>query len=359
MGHAHRWLLVAGVALCGLAASGQVEDPEPLEIVPEYTAVIATNGGLWPRIHRREGELFVFAFASPSHTTAPGDVGCWVSGDQGKTWTQRAIAIPRPAPDANYCDGCSGLTANGDLLVMSGGWADAANQAERRQMIPPAIYRSSDGGHTWAPGGYIPPVLAAGLVPRPYGKIVQAADGTLRTAVYGCGLKGPSVHDAWLLVSDDNGASWRPSALIAERINEGDLLELGLGEWLFVGREMGDPDSGQRLFRSLDDGQTWTDEGQITGDRQKPGDLIHLSDGRILLTWGHRGRHEVWAKASADGGHTWGRPWKVFATNPGDMGYPATIELADGLLLTAFYAANSPLHEGYHAGLVAWRPPAP
>jgi hypothetical protein len=40
----------------------------------------------------------------------------------------------------------------------------------------------------------------------------------------------------------------------------------------------------------------------------------------------------------------------------GDGGYPATVQLADGRLLTAYYARKTPRHDGYHMATVAWKP---
>jgi len=39
------------------------------------------------------------------------------------------------------------------------------------------------------------------------------------------------------------------------------------------------------------------------------------------------------------------------------MGYPSTAQLPDGKLVTVFYAAQSPLHAGYHMGAIGWQSP--
>jgi hypothetical protein len=41
----------------------------------------------------------------------------------------------------------------------------------------------------------------------------------------------------------------------------------------------------------------------------------------------------------------------------GDGGYPATVELADGRLLTAYYASRTAMHDGYQMATVTWRLP--
>ena len=44
------------------------------------------------------------------------------------------------------------------------------------------------------------------------------------------------------------------------------------------------------------------------------------------------------------------------APKPGleDMGYPSSVQLADGSLLTAYYAKRSRLYDGYHLAVVQW-----
>jgi hypothetical protein len=47
----------------------------------------------------------------------------------------------------------------------------------------------------------------------------------------------------------------------------------------------------------------------------------------------------------------------AFVDQRGDGGYPATLELSDGRLLTAFYAKRTADHEGYQMARVTWRLP--
>ena len=52
----------------------------------------------------------------------------------------------------------------------------------------------------------------------------------------------------------------------------------------------------------------------------------------------------------------WDTPLRLFQTS-GDMGYPSTVQLADGRMVTVFYAKQSRLHDGYHMGAIGWQPP--
>ena len=72
-----------------------------------------------------------------------------------------------------------------------------------------------------------------------------------------------------------------------------------------------------------------------------PSFLLHLRDGRLLMTYGHRrppfGNQ---ARLSGDRGRTWSEPVVVSGDGAGgDLGYPSTVELADGSLLTVWYEA--------------------
>jgi hypothetical protein len=45
----------------------------------------------------------------------------------------------------------------------------------------------------------------------------------------------------------------------------------------------------------------------------------------------------------------------LLATFTDDGGYPSSAQLADGMIVTAFYAASIPSHQRYHMGVVRWR----
>ena len=66
---------------------------------------------------------------------------------------------------------------------------------------------------------------------------------------------------------------------------------------------------------------------------------LRLRSGKLLMTYGHRrppfGNQ---ARLSDDGGKTWSEPMIVSGDGPGgDLGYPSTVELADGSLLSVWY----------------------
>jgi hypothetical protein len=336
------------------------QDVEVAPLTPDFTSVVVKGGGLWPQLHcAPDGTLLALGYNAPGHTTLPGDVDCWASADGGKTWEKRGTAAPRPHKDANYCDSCSGFAANGDLMLLSGGFEDAGNaRGKRKPVMPLGVFRSADLGRTWKKEGNFPRELRAGVEWRPYGTVVPAPDKTLRTVVYA--YRGTEGFGGYMMTSRDDGRTWVEPVPIAEKINEGVLLPLAGKSWLCVARttEKPAPELGQELrqFRSTDDGKTWTDEGLLAGFHKHPPSLIRLKDNRLVLTYGNRRNGNVEARLSKDDGKKWDAPLRLFQAS-GDMGYPSTVQLSDGRLVTVFYAKQSSLHDGYHMGAIGWQPP--
>jgi len=140
------------------------------------------------------------------------------------------------------------------------------------------------------------------------------------------------------------------------------ILRLRPDRWLAAARTEADasgktPDVGMELFDSEDEGRTWADRGPLTGPAQHPGHLRALADGRILLTYGMRDAKAVGTRLSEDQGRTWGaaRVLVRLETDDIDLGYPSTVELSDGTLVTAYYAKGIAQHARYHMGVVRWR----
>jgi hypothetical protein len=70
-----------------------------------------------------------------------------------------------------------------------------------------------------------------------------------------------------------------------------------------------------------------------------PSHLLRLKDGRLLMSYGHRrppfGNQ---ARASSDHGRTWSDPTTISNDGAGgDLGYPSTVQLDDGSLVTVWY----------------------
>jgi hypothetical protein len=72
-----------------------------------------------------------------------------------------------------------------------------------------------------------------------------------------------------------------------------------------------------------------------------PAHLLELRDGRILCTYGYRRKpFGVRASISKDGGRTWDTQTEIILRDDGgthDLGYPSSVELPDGRVLTTYW----------------------
>jgi hypothetical protein len=319
----------------------------------------------WPNMTQlSNGDLVVGIFNQPVHGRWEGDVEAWASEDGGYRWTKRGIATPGEPPGnrMNVAAGCAG---DGDLIVISSGWTpvlapgveDPEFEFRKREVLAPRVCRSSDGGRTWAREDSVD--LPAGerwFIP--FGDVV-AAHPLLGVSFYSSSPDGTK-NTSWFVRSIDDGRTWGDASVIgANDYNETDLLSLGDSRWLAVCRTL--TDGHLQLFGSDDDGRTWTGQGPVSLPRQHPGHLTRLADGRLLLSYGLRndGLHGVAVRISADDGQTWLAPRVLVDLDlPVDCGYPSSAQIADGTIVTAYYAKQVTAHMRYHMGVVRWDPPA-
>jgi hypothetical protein len=335
-------------------------------VLPAPQRVVAIdNVCAWPNLMTlRDGSLMATIFNQPAHGAAEGDVECWVSPD-GKLWTKRAT-ITQHDPGANRMNLSAGPAKNGDLVVVTSGWSlkkDAQGKfTVLDQILAPWVCRSTDDGRTWQTAKQNAfPAPAGGFTHYiPFGDILPGGDGALRMAAYGREEKS-KIDSVWFFRSEDDGRTWKLQSRINEGNNETAIFHLGAGKWLAAARTI--PAAGQRLdlFRSNDDGQTWSAPEPLTAASQHPAHLQRLQDGRLLLTYGNRlvGKFGVQVKLSSDEGKTWGEPITLVddAIN-GDSGYPSSVQLKSGEIVSAYYARGVAAHHRYHMGAVTWTPPA-
>lgn len=341
------------------------ERPEPVVAVENVCA--------WPNLTRLpDGDIVALIYNQPSHGRMPGDVECWASSDEGETWEKRSVAAPRGTPTQNRMNVAAGLTAEGKLILIVSGWSAPGNPEARNKIgkvLPTWVCISQDGGRTWTIDKDSFPGAPDGRHLIPFGDIMPGADGKLRVAAY-CGEAdedaiateddNPLVRRAvlgqnWVVRGD--GRSWDKPVPICDmsRFNETALLHLGAGRWLAAARYR----SGSvMILHSDDDVKTWSRRRRVTRGGF-PGHLLRLSDGTVLLSYGNRTRARpgVDVRFSEDAGLTWSEPYQVLATSQRDHGYPSSVQLENGCVLTAYYALAVPeLHTGYHMGTVVWDP---
>lgn len=342
------------------AAAARIHDTRVISKTPDLYCG-------WPTLTRRAGGqlLVVWSGGREQHVCPFGRVDMMRSDDDGKTWTW-----PRTLLDGAIDDRDAGVleTAAGSLLVttftslayqsyelekalakqpgQSGGWPDdklarwlsvhnRLNEQQRTAELGQWMIRSTDGGITWSQ-------RYSSIVNSPHGP-VQLTDGRLLYA-------GVTLWDdprrVGVCQSTDDGKTWQWLAEIP--IREGDdyndyhelhAVEASDGRIVVQIRNHNSADKGETLqCESSDGGTTWTTPHSI-GVWGLPSFLLRLRDGRLLMSYGYRRKpFGNQARVSDDHGVTWSEPLTISDDGiGGDLGYPSTVELDDGSLLTVWY----------------------
>ena len=205
------------------------------------------------------------------------------------------------------------------------------------------MQRSEDGGITWSPAYRVP-------VNSPHGP-VNLSDGRLMYA--GVAL-WTDERQVGVWVSADDGNSWELQSPIPVRpgddpanYHELHAVEANDGRWIVQIRNHNPLNDRETLqTHSTDAGKTWVEPYSI-GVWGLPSHLLRLSDGRLLMTYGHR-RQPLGnqARLSDDNGTTWSDPMIIHGdASFGDLGYPSTAEISPGHFVTVWYEklADNPM----------------
>ncbi len=95
---------------------------------------------------------------------------------------------------------------------------------------------------------------------------------------------------------------------------------------------------------SKDGGKTWSKPEQILDIKGgAPAHILKHSSGALISVYGYReAPYGIKAMISTDNGKTWDTNHDIYVNGVNsDIGYPSTVELNDGSLLTVFYAKPS------------------
>jgi len=316
----------------------------------------------WPNLSvLNDGTIIATIFNKPSHGLVEGDAECWASTD-GITWKKQGSPAIHDRKNSNRTNLAAGIARNGSLVVLAGGWLlehSGPPDPDGRSVQRPWICRSEDGGKTWSIDKKSFPGAEPGRTHfLPFGDIVQGSDGSLHATGYS--LTRDRTHDKVVTFrSKDDGQTWEVYSVISDKHNEAALLHIGNGKWITAVR--GAAERVLQQFYSEDDGKTWIPGQKVTGYGQIPGHLTRLRDGRLLLSSGNRvkGRYGINVQLSEDYGVTWGEKTLLISDlTSQDSGYPSSIQLPNGDICTAYYAAGAEGHPQYHMGVLIWRLPS-
>lgn len=325
----------------------------------------------WPSLTRSsDGALLVVASERTHHVCPFGRIMLMRSGDNGATWSPPRVIFDSPMDDR---DPTIVAMDDGELLVgffNSADWMKPAyfqpQWEQRRQSMAPSVVadlcgdwliRSSDQGQTWDGPQSMPRGGAEHLA-----LFKLNGDGL---ACFGYEVESDGC-EMYFFRSADRGRSWKrqgrvpcdekmPPAipywsahatrpLRQPAINERSLVESAPGHLIAMFRNS----THGRLMQceSRDGGQSW---GKLrdTGIEGRPAHLLKLDDGSILCTYGRRSHpHAVCAVLSNDDGQSWQTARTVLLDrwdDQPDMGYPTSVELTPGEILTAYYVSRRPL----------------
>lgn len=313
----------------------------------------------WPTIARRGNGELVLAWSGnrEAHVCPFGVVNYAVSRDEGESWSW-----PRTILDSDIDDRDAGIveTQRGTLLVSTftslayepvlergrreawpaerlARWEGIQRRVDataRRAQLGCWMLRSVDGGVTWAAPYRVP-------LNSPHGPVAVSGNRLIYAGkdLWGDGRIG-------VCESTDDGVSWRWLARIPTRpgdeaaaYHELHAVETAKGRLLVQIRNHNEANRNETLQSESDDGgKTWSTPHAI-GVWGLPSHLLRLRDGRLAMSYGYRrAPFGNQARISGDEGRTWSEPITISEDGAsGDLGYPSTVELRDGSLLTVWY----------------------
>lgn len=346
-------------------------------------SIIYTNGyrHLHPAdiIKLKNGDILLFTREATEHFANDGDIVMLRSKDNGKTWGNRQVVSS--LKDLDEREGCGIQLRDGtivlgiyynDLYLEDGSynWAGKKLPEIGRARLGAHFITSKDNGKTWQQGNFIdmkgkPFTGVEGPTDAP----IEMPDGSIIMGVIGYGIDGdPKNIGAVLLRSTDKAKTWNYVSTIAgdpggkmKGFLEPGIVRTKSGRIIAGLRNHAD-ENAIYISHSDNNGKTWVPpfKTEMIGH---PVDMIQLKDGRIMASYGVRegvGRHlepgGIRACFSYDNGKTWDVKNEVILRNDfinWDEGYPESLELADGRILTVYYFN---LFGKYYLGQTLWKP---
>ena len=360
------WAIAGALAWLSLqrvkAADPNETQPGPAWNQPESRLVVRNQGYFPVALRLQDGRVAAVLRGGAPHLGIGGRLDLVVSSDAGATWGPPTVVADGPLDDRNPA---FGQAANGALVV--GFWENSLYDAQGNY-APNAtkptrtlVTRSTDNGRRWSP----PEAIDLGPLKygSPYGRMLTLPDGRLLMPVYG-ELIGQRSDSSCLFASTDHGVNWKLYSVIASNgFNETAVLELAPGHLLAALRHDRRSGGGENVWlaESSDTGLHWSAPKSLTPDSVHPADLTLLPDGRVLLVSGDRRQPcgVVGVISDPQYNFNWAaaRPLATDAINS-DCGYPSTVLLPDGSVLTLYYSVGNRQHPewGVHCAAIKYHP---
>ena len=216
-----------------------------------------------------------------------------------------------------------------------------SNLSEDDNLCGSFVRLSRDYGNTWEKAVQVP-------VTAPHGPI-KLKNGKLFYLGKEFHSHDPEMEEGaiYAFESADDGKTWTklcmvdfPNGLTQENVYEPHAIELPNGRILGAIRAQGEGVPHKfsiYLCYSDDQGKSFTPPTCLGVSGSPPHFMLH-SSGALILTYGRReapfGERAI---ISYDGGKTFSDEIILSSTYCDDLGYPATVELPDGSLITVYY----------------------
>ncbi len=304
----------------------------------------------------------VFRTGAP-HIGIAATLSTTFSENGGKTWSDPIQVTPKWEDSRNPAFGL-GLDGGWILAYEKAGLARYAetpngmeyyqNKESKEDDAYLYICHSNDQGKTWT---HLEPYRSKHLhAIIPYGRIIHDDKGILYMSVYGNPRSEYSKKNnvCCLLRSMDGGHSWGDETLVAEDHNETAYVFTSDQTLLAVARTV---EGAVSILRSSDRGRSWSSPTPFTRIHEHPADILQLCSGKILVTFGRRlCPRGCGAVVSTDGGNNWNWDREILLAGDGDksgdLGYPSTVQLDDGTIVTVLYYAtgSEPSTTSWHWG---------
>ncbi len=320
----------------------------------------------WPTVARlQDGSLMAVASGfRTAHIDPFGKVVAVRSYDEGKTWTAPEILLDTPLDDRD-----GGIMTFGESGVMvtsfnnthefmrrkgiktpyAQAYLDEAEKLDASKYLGSTLLISRDCGKTFD-GPYILPVTSPhGPCELNDGRILYVGrvyESFLNVAAYKgghfleCHIISPDGKSEYLSKIEDVSPDFLSCEPHAIQLKNGRIIVQ-----IRVQELRPKDNRGQyfTIFQSVSDdmGKTFTKPRQLLSDRGgSPPHLIELSNGMLVSVYGYRDEpYGIRAMFSRDGGETWDTDYEIVGGEDSeDLGYPASVELENGNILTVFYS---------------------
>ena len=309
----------------------------------------------WPSVTRlQDGSLAAVASGFRlAHVCPFGKVVLFRSYDEGRSWTAPEVILDTPLDDRDggICTfGESGVVVtsfNNDPSFQRRfakdspyrtAYLDAVEATENcRDYLGSTMVISRDGGKTFGD-----PILCP--ISSPHGPCTLL-DGTVLYVGRRFHDDGSQPHLECRVLHPDGSTSLRSRiADVGEHLLscEPHAIQLPSGRIVVHIRVQDDQKKHFTVYQSVSDdlGYTFTAPVPLLADKGgSPPHLLLHSSGVLVSVYGYREKpYGIRAMFSRDGGETWDTDNVLLSEEPSaDLGYPASVELLYGRILTVFY----------------------